>query len=94
MPTSPGLLFSLPPLLLLMSALLWLLEVVELFEGSQSPSVVFVVGARQEGISQTTPVKVLRWKPDLAHLLHGLPVLSRARSPALIAPWLALGPSL
>lgn len=86
MPTSPALLFSLPPLLLLLSALLWLLEVVELLRASSSPSRVFVFGARQDGNSQVTPVKVLRRKPDLAHFLHGLPVLSRARSPALIAP--------
>ena len=86
MPISPELLFSLPPLLLLLLALLWLFEVVELFEGSPSPSSIFVFGARQEGISQVTPVNVLRRKPDLAHFLHGLPDLSRARSPALIAP--------
>ena len=93
-PISPEVLFSLPPLLLLLSALLWLFEVVEPFEGSPSPSSIFVFGARQEGISQVTPVNVLRRNPDLVHFLQGLPVLSRARSPALMAPWLALGPSL
>ena len=88
MPASPELLFSLPPLLLLMSFsfLLWLLDVVELFEGSPSPLNVFAFGARQEGNSHVTPVNVLRWKPDLVHFLHGLPVRSRARRPALIAP--------
>lgn len=58
MPISPTLLFSLPPLLLLLSALLWLFDVVELFKGP-SPLSAFVFGARQEGISQVTPVKVL-----------------------------------
>lgn len=51
-------------------------------------------GAVHRGISQTTPVKVLRRKPPLAHLRHGLPERSRARRPALMAPRLALGPSL
>lgn len=94
MPLSPGLLFSLPSLLLLLLALLGLSEFPELFETSPSASMTFVFGARHVGNSQTTPVKVFRWKPDFAHFLHGLPVLSRARSPALIAPWLAFGPSL
>lgn len=94
MPLSPALLFSLPSLLLLLLALLGLSEFAELFEMSPSASIAFVFGARHAGSSQTTPVKVLRRKPDFAHFLHGLPVLSRARSPALIAPWLAFGPSL
>lgn len=51
-------------------------------------------GAVQRGTSQTMPVKLLRTKPPFAHLRHGLPDRSRARSPALIAPWFALGPSL
>lgn len=51
-------------------------------------------GATQRGISQTTPVKLFMVKPPLLHLRQGLPDLSRARRPALIAPWLALGPSL
>lgn len=41
-----------------------------------------------------TPVKLLSVKDPLAHLRHGLPERSSARSPALMAPWLALGPSL
>ena len=51
-------------------------------------------GALQRGISQTTPVKVLTLKPPLDHLRQGAPDRSSARSPALIAPWFAFGPSL
>lgn len=51
-------------------------------------------GAVHRGISQTTPVKLLSVNPPLFHLRQGLPDRSSARSPALIAPWLALGPSL
>jgi hypothetical protein len=51
-------------------------------------------GAVHRGISQTTPVKLLSVKPPLVHFRHGLPDRSSARSPALMAPWLALGPSL
>lgn len=49
-------------------------------------------GATQRWISHSTPVKVLSRKFPLFHLRHGLPVRSRARRPALMAPWLALGP--
>jgi hypothetical protein len=51
-------------------------------------------GAVQRGISQTTPVKLLSLNPPLFHLRQGAPERSRARRPALMAPWLALGPSL
>lgn len=51
-------------------------------------------GARQLGTSQVTPVKLLSWNDLRSHLRHGLPDRSRALRPALIAPWLALGPSL
>lgn len=51
-------------------------------------------GAVQRGSSQTTPVKLLRVNPPLVHFRQGLPDRSRARRPALIAPMLALGPSL
>ena len=51
-------------------------------------------GAPQVGRLQTMPVKLLTVRPCLAHLRHGLPERSRARKPALMAPWLALGPSL
>lgn len=79
--------FSLFSLLLLLSA-----------EGapdssSADPGTVFG-GAFHRETSQTTPVKLLSVKPPTAHLRQGLPVLSRARSPALIAPWFAFGPSL
>lgn len=52
------------------------------------------LGARQLGTSQATPVKLRIWKPFRSHFRHGLPLRSRARKPALIAPVLALGPSL
>lgn len=51
-------------------------------------------GAVHRGISQETPVKLLSLKPPLAHFRQGLPDRSRARRPALMAPWFALGPSL
>jgi hypothetical protein len=51
-------------------------------------------GALQREISQTTPVKLLRVKLLLPHFLQGLPLRSSARRPALMAPMLALGPSL
>lgn len=45
-------------------------------------------------IPQVMPVKLLSWKVPLVHFRHGFPDRSRARKPALIAPWLAFGPSL
>jgi hypothetical protein len=48
----------------------------------------------QDGSSHDTPVKLLTANPLRIHLRQGAPVRSRARRPALIAPWLALGPSL
>lgn len=63
-------------------------------ESSVAESAAFLGGAVQRFTSQTTPVKLLRVKPPLAHLRQGAPDLSRARRPALMAPWLALGPSL
>ena len=74
-------LLSLPTLLLLFS-LLWLLEV----PCSLSEPKAFGFGVRHEGISQTLPVNDLILKPVLSHFLQTLPVRSRARSPALIAP--------
>lgn len=51
-------------------------------------------GAFHEGTSHTTPVKLRSLKPFFSHLRTlNLPVRSRARRPALIAPWFALGPS-
>lgn len=52
------------------------------------------LGARQVGSSQTTPVKLFNWNGLRSHRRHGVPLRSRARRPALMAPWLALGPSL
>ena len=43
---------------------------------------------------QETPVKLLTANCLRPHLRHGFPDLSRARRPALIAPWFAFGPSL
>jgi hypothetical protein len=47
-----------------------------------------------DGRSQDTPVKLFTLNVFRAHLRHGFPDLSKARRPALIAPWLAFGPSL
>lgn len=51
-------------------------------------------GAAHEPASHWKPVKLLHWKPLRTHFRQGLPVRSRARRPALMAPVLALGPSL
>ena len=61
---------------------------------SASEPKAFGVGAFHEGISQILPVNDLTRNPVFSHFRQDLPVRSRARSPALIAPWLALGPSL
>ena len=50
--------------------------------------------APQLAISQLTPVKLFSARPRLTQRLHGRPERSKARRPALIAPVLALGPSL
>jgi hypothetical protein len=49
------------------------------------------VGAVQVGDAHRTPVKLLTWNPFFAHRRHFLPVRSRARRLALMAPWFALG---
>ena len=59
-----------------------------------SPFCSWDFGVRQEGSSQTTPVKLFNWNDFRSHLRQGLPERSRARKPALIAPWFAFGPSL
>lgn len=51
-------------------------------------------GALQEPTVQLTPVMLWSEKPLRSHLRQGLPLLSSARRPALMAPVLALGPSL
>lgn len=53
---------------------------------SESPSAAGLGGAVHRLISHTTPVKLLSVKLPLAHLRQGLPDLSRARRPALMAP--------
>ncbi len=92
---------SAAPLLLfsLFSLSIWLLSLFSLLlspeeDPAESPSIFCFGGAVHRGISQTTPVKLFSVKLPFDHLRHGLPVRSRARRPALIAPWLALGPSL
>lgn len=75
-------------------SLLLLLSADAAVESPVLDSEVFLGGAVHRGISQTAPVKLLRTKPPLSHLRHGLPERSSARRPALIAPWFALGPSL
>lgn len=50
-------------------------------------------GAPQVGIDHCTPVKDFKLKVAFSHRLHGFPVRSKARRPALMAPWFALGPS-
>lgn len=74
-------LLSLPMLLLLFS-LLWLFDV----PCSLSEPKALLDGVRQVGSSQTLPVNDLTRKPVLSHFLHGLPVRSRARRPALMIP--------
>ena len=88
----PLLLTSLPLGLLL--PLIWFssFEIGVPVESLPSRAVLF--GVRQDGRSHMTPVKLLTEKPFFSHLRHGFPDLSRARRPALMAPWLALGPSL
>jgi hypothetical protein len=93
---------STSPPLLLASLFTWLLSslfsLLLLSEAGVEPSADDsgrdLGGAVHRGISQTTPVKLLSVKPPFCHLRHGLPERSSARRPALIAPWLALGPSL
>jgi hypothetical protein len=58
------------------------------------PATLDLVGAFHRGISHMAPVKLLMLKPVFCHLRQGVPDRSRARRPALIAPWFALGPSL
>lgn len=75
-------------------SLLLLLSADAALESPVLDSGAFLGGAVQRGISHTVPVKLLRVKPPRFHLRQGLPERSRARRPALIAPWFALGPSL
>lgn len=81
--------FSLFSLLLLLSA-----EAVAAADSSAPSSGIGFGGAVQRWTSHTTPVKLFSVKPPLFHFRQGFPDLSRARSPALMAPWFALGPSL
>jgi len=53
-----------------------------------------LVGVDHDPTDHPIPVKLFNWKPLRSHLRHGLPVRSKARRPALIAPVLAFGPSL
>lgn len=96
MSASPPLwLFSLSMALLLLCALLSPSSTGPLgFLSSPFVFKIVVFGARHNGSCHVTPVKLLTLKPLRSHLRHGFPVRSSARKPALIAPWLALGPSL
>lgn len=95
---SPRLLFSLGTVLPVWLALLSLSPFsVTTTPSLASPlgmSVFRGLGARQVGTSHMMPVKLFNWKDLRCHLRHGAPVRSRARRPALMAPWLAFGPSL
>ena len=70
------------------------LELVESLLDSPLGRAERPLGARHVPTFQTTPVKLFTWKAFRSHLRQGLPDRSSARNPALIAPWLALGPSL
>lgn len=82
---SISLLFSLLPLSNWLLSLFSLLLLPEL-ELSETACMATLDGAVHRGISQTTPVKLLSLKEPFCHLRHGLPDLSRARRPALMAP--------
>ena len=56
--------------------------------------VVALTGRAHVGIAHCTPVKDLSVKPAFCQRLQGAPLRSSARSLSLIAPMLALGPSL
>ena len=72
------------PILLLLLPLLWLLGVPCPLSASEPKA--FGPGDFQDGISQILPVNDLTRNPVFSHFRHGLPVRSRARNPALIAP--------
>lgn len=83
-PTSPALLLSLGLLSGFLSAVPF---IVVIFPLLVSASTDFGFGgAAQLGTSHTTPVKLFNEKVLRCHLRQGLPVRSRARSPAFIAP--------
>lgn len=52
-----------------------------------------ITGAPQVGMDHCTPVKDFKLKVAFSQRLHGFPVRSKARRPAFMAPWFALGPS-
>jgi len=94
--------FAAPPLMLLSlgSALLaslalsaWLSDEFSLLT-SPLKDELSLSGAAHDPTVHATPDMLLSWMPLRSHLRHGLPDLSSARRPALIAPVLAFGPSL
>lgn len=93
LPPAPPTPFSLFSLLLLPSAEAGVEVGTPFSSGVDSSAGLGLGGAVHRLICHCTPVKVLSWKLPLVHLRQGLPLRSRARRPALIAPWLALGPS-
>lgn len=74
-----------------LSGILTSLE-LSLFTSPLASTPLVLVGAFQEVIFQTVPVKDLSCRPLRSHLRHGLPVRSSWRSFSLMAPVLALGP--
>lgn len=92
---SPILLFSLGAALLPLRALLSLSPFsTRLSVESSGGFWFFGLGVRQAGKSHAMPVKLLSWSGFRSHLRHGAPERSRTRELELIAPWLALGPTL
>lgn len=91
---SPLLLLSLGIALLASLTLsAWLLDEFSLLT-SPLKEELSLSGAAHDPTDHATPDMLLSWRPLRSHLRHGLPDLSSARRPALIAPVLALGPSL
>jgi hypothetical protein len=71
----------------------WLLDEFSLLTSPLNDE-LSLSGAAQDPTVHATPDMLLSCMPLRSHRRHGLPVLSSARRPALIAPVLALGPSL
>lgn len=68
-------------------------ELESLFTSPANSPLIFLCAAYVPA-AHAYPVKLLTLKPVFCHFRVGLPVLSRARRHALMAPWLAFGPSL
>lgn len=68
-------------------------ELESLFTSPANSPLIFLCAAYVPA-AHAYPVKLLTLKPVFCHFRVGLPVLSRARRQALMAPWFAFGPSL